>query len=554
MKNATTILMIFLSIPATSLFSQQCGSVPSKKYLNNLVSSLGEREKLVNQHYKQRSSRRLANFSIPVQFHVTRTTEGTSPAVSDNVLLQVLDNLNEAYASMDISFMACGQTKFIDNSPLHTNFDKDQDDSKLNQYDDLFVLNIYIVGDLDGLNGYAKFPEDQEDRVVIEAENALTSTVIHEVGHYFSLLHTYSTSRGTEFVDGSNCLVSGDLICDTPPDPGERDFFSNCIYTGNVRDLFGSAYAPDGFNYMGRGQNTCRNRFSVMQQNRILASLMMDRYYLVDCSSTQPDITCTTTIESFPYEESFEDYTGGTDWKQNIDDQFGWNWGANTRSEETGPGQAVEGNYFIFTEASDFQNVTGIITSPCFNFQNQSEAAVSFSYHMYGVDIGKLELQISQNQSGTWTTLWDQVGNKGNQWNDAVVNLNEFVGSTIQLRFVARTAGGSKGDMAVDKFAVVSQEAVVSSIEDERVDESLLMLYPNPAVETLTIRYRNTDLTQPILLITSIDGRVMHKESIVNLDFSAEYHLDVSQWSVGTYFVRFIGQSKERAATFILKP
>lgn len=555
MKNIFILTLSFLLVQTSHLFGQrhdECGTVPSEQYLRNLESSIVERERLTDEYYQQLSVGRAASFNIPIQFHVTRTSDGEDQAVSDEDILTVLSDMNAAFAPMDITFMSCGQTKFIDNTSLHTNFNKDADDDKLNQYDDKYVLNIYLVGDLDGLNGYSKFPEDQIDRAVIEAENALTSTVIHEIGHYFSLLHTYSTSRGDELVDGSNCLTSGDLICDTPPDPGERSFFSNCTYIGTAKDPAGLSYAPDGFNYMGRGQNTCRNRFSALQQSRILASVMMDRYYLVDCSQAEPVNACSSTIESFPYEESFENYTGGTDWKQNFDDQFGWNWGASTPSSGTGPEEAMDGNYFMFTEASDYQNATGIVTSPCFDFRNQSEAQASFSYHMYGVDMGKLELQVSQDEGTTWATVWAQEGNKGDQWNSADVNLNQYVGNTLQLRFSARIVSGSKGDMAIDNIVV--SNGVITSVQPIENTEDKLVFYPNPASQTLTIRYQSLDLLQSRLLVTSIDGRIIYDELIDNSGTSEVYNIDISGWKIGAYFVRITGGSKEQNATFIRRP
>lgn len=548
------ILILFLS-QATVLFAQHdeiCGSVASQEYINKLTSSLTERRATAEKYYKLRRATRTTGFSIPVQFHVSRNSSGEDPAVSNEDLLLVLDNLNDAFNPMDISFAACGQTKFIDNTLLHANFDKDIHDSQLDKYDDKYVLNIYFFGNLDGLNGYAKFPEDQVDRIVVEAENALTTTTIHEIGHYFSLLHTYSTSRGIELVSGANCRVAGDLICDTPPDPGDRDYYNNCVYVGNVRDPIGSLYSPDGFNYMGKGQNTCRNKFSPMQQERIIASVIMDRYYLVDCLQTKPEAGCHSTVTSFPYEESFENYTGGTDWRQNIDDQFGWSWGGNTRSDDTGPDNASKGDYFMFTEASDYRNAKGILTSPCFNLQGQNAAQISFAYHMFGVDIGKLELQLSQDQGSTWTSLWIEQGNKGNQWNEIDISLNDFLENTIQLRFIGETGSGSKGDMAIDNI-VVSNQVLITGITGGR-DKGKVTLYPNPARDILTIRYQDLDYGQYTLYITGIDGRIIYKSMFSASGNSGEYKVNLGQSDFGIYYVHIIGQSKKFTAAFVHQP
>lgn len=551
----TLVLLVFLFGHVGSSIGQskdECGAVPNQEYLNYLESTLTERETIVSKYYKNRQLGRVTNLNIPIQFHVSRTTEGDDPAVNETDLLQVIDNINTTFSSMGMSFMSCGQTKFIDDTFLHTNFEKDLHDPLLDQYDDKFILNIYFFADLIGVNGYAKFPQDQIDRIVVSRERALTSTMEHELGHYFSLLHTYSTSRGEELVSGANCRVAGDLICDTPPDPGERSDFNACIYVGTAVDAAGDVYTPDGFNYMGRGEATCRNKFSLLQRERILASLLMDRYYLVDCSQTEPVSTdCIATITSFPYEESFEDFAGGTEWRQNIDDDFGWEVGSSTTSSSTGPENALEGDYFMFTEASDFTNATGILSSPCFDLQNKGTASISFGYHMFGVDIGKLELQISEDMGTTWITLWVQQGNKGDQWNTVVVAFDNYVGNIVQLRFVGQTGSDSKGDMAIDDVEVISE--VVTGIE--KPIETILKVYPNPTQKTLAIDFQNlTDRGLHTLYVTNVEGRIIYNELINNAGNSREYQLDVSQWAYGTYFVSLIGKSKKVTTTFIRKP
>lgn len=42
---------------------------------------------------------------------------------------------------------------------------------------------------------------------------------VHELGHYFGLLHTFETMFGKELPDGSNGATTGDKILDTPADP-----------------------------------------------------------------------------------------------------------------------------------------------------------------------------------------------------------------------------------------------------------------------------------------------------------------------------------------------
>ena len=44
-------------------------------------------------------------------------------------------------------------------------------------------------------------------------DTSLTVPLIHEMGHYLGLLHTFNGGCKND-----NCLIDGDKVCDTPPD------------------------------------------------------------------------------------------------------------------------------------------------------------------------------------------------------------------------------------------------------------------------------------------------------------------------------------------------
>ncbi|MEO8591406.1 MAG: M43 family zinc metalloprotease, partial [Flavobacteriales bacterium] len=76
----------------------------------------------------------------------------------------------------------------------------------------------------------------------------------HEVGHLLGLPHTHDALFEPELVDGSNCTIGGDQICDTPADPnlslpGMMNYF-NCTYIGTGTDANGDAYTPQTTNIM----------------------------------------------------------------------------------------------------------------------------------------------------------------------------------------------------------------------------------------------------------------------------------------------------------------
>ncbi|EAQ38848.1 hypothetical protein MED134_02595 [Dokdonia sp. MED134] len=182
---------------------------------------------------------------------------------------------------------------------------------------------------------------------------------------------------------------------------------------------------------------------------------------------TKPaSFACTgPVIDAFPYFESWE--AAASDWTQNTDDNFDWTRDSNgTPSGNTGPSVASEGFFYMYTESSNPQvfNDTAIMTSPCFDFGNYQNAALTFDYHMYGDLMGRLRLEISDDNGATWTTLFDEIGNKGDVWNNAFIDLSAYDGQNIQLRFNSTRGFNFRSDMAVDNFRITADLLPVPEI------------------------------------------------------------------------------------------
>ncbi|WP_028890036.1 trypsin-like peptidase domain-containing protein [Tenacibaculum ovolyticum] len=178
-----------------------------------------------------------------------------------------------------------------------------------------------------------------------------------------------------------------------------------------------------------------------------------------------PDPTCSSTVSSFPYSESFESSDA---WTQVTGDDGNWTRDASgTPSSGTGPSSGSNGSYYMFLEASSNNsagqigaNATAILQSPCFNLSTVSSATFSFNNHMFGTNVGTLKLEASTNGT-TWTNIWSDSGNKGNQWNDVSVNLNSYLGkSKVRLRFVGTTGAGWSSDIAIDNVSLSSGGSV----------------------------------------------------------------------------------------------
>ena len=129
-----------------------------------------------------------------------------------------------------------------------------------------------------------------------------------------------------------------------------------------------------------------------------------------------------------------------------------------TPSNNTGPANGSQGSFYIFVEASGngtgYPNKQAIINSPCIDLGGVSSANFSFDYHMYGAaDMGSIDLEASTDGTN-WTSLWNQTGNQGNQWNAQTVSLDAYAGGSVQLRFNRVTGGTWQADIAIDNISL----------------------------------------------------------------------------------------------------
>ncbi|MEM1000210.1 MAG: T9SS type A sorting domain-containing protein [Bacteroidota bacterium] len=164
--------------------------------------------------------------------------------------------------------------------------------------------------------------------------------------------------------------------------------------------------------------------------------------------------TCIASLIGFPYTEGFESDFGF--WRQETDEDFNWSRrSGGTGSLNTGPSAAAEGSYYAYIESSspNHPDKKAGLVSACFPlaFSGLESPELRFKYHMYGETMGTLTLQILPDGESTWTTIWSQSGDKGDEWRQAAVDLRPFIANNIvQFRFIGITGNSYTGDMAID--------------------------------------------------------------------------------------------------------
>jgi hypothetical protein len=235
---------------------------------------------------------------VPVVLHLVGTDLGFGYFPKDQAY-QLICELNRHFVPVNMRFFLADTIRYIANTSYYKHDWSDGYDM-MNIHNERNAMNVYVVQDPAGACGYAYYPGGGPGQgrggiaLAKSCSNPGNSTLPHEVGHYFSLPHTFDQwNSNAEFVDGTNCSNAGDYFCDTPAD--FLDFRWNCPYTGNKFDPNGDPYAPDGSLFMSYSIEPCGNRFSFEQLQAMRQSRTLDRPYL--SMFTPPPFADKTIVE-----------------------------------------------------------------------------------------------------------------------------------------------------------------------------------------------------------------------------------------------------------------
>lgn len=247
-------------------------------------------------------------YYIPVQIHIVGDDNGSGYYRKQDVMTAMCE-LNEHFLPVGFHFYLKGDFNYINNTSYYVH-DFAAGGNMMSQNNVSKVLNIYFVADPAGNCGYFS---PAKDAIAIKNTCANTgeTTIAHEIGHYFSLPHTFNgwesgtpTNNKKERADGSNCATTADRFCDTPADYLANRW--NCPYNGNtLLDPVGDTVKPDGTLYMSYANDACTDRFSNQQMISMRNYLLNNRSNLI--SGTQPSIaTLDTTTLVFPVNNAID--------------------------------------------------------------------------------------------------------------------------------------------------------------------------------------------------------------------------------------------------------
>ena len=166
------------------------------------------------------------------------------------------------------------------------------------------------------------------------------------------------------------------------------------------------------------------------------------------------------TVTAYPYTVDFDDGSVPTWWIQDTNDDMDWTiHTGSTSSTNTGPtsDHTTGSGYYIYTEASGYNNMTANMDTRPFDFSNNGYPVLSFWYHMNGGDMGTLSIDVYSHTNNSWTNdFFSITGSQGDQWLEQQVDLTVFVGQTVNIRFRGHTGGGYESDISIDDVSMLN--------------------------------------------------------------------------------------------------
>lgn len=172
-------------------------------------------------------------------------------------------------------------------------------------------------------------------------------------------------------------------------------------------------------------------------------------------SETKTSYITVINGESMPYSDDIESFPNN--WTTSSNASYNWlsNSGA-TASVTTGPNDdhSNPGDYYLYTEASGSSDGDiAYLVSPCIDLTGHTTVSLNFWYHMYGIEMGDLYIDVFSG--GSWNLAVDNISGQthlsdSDPWTMRSVDLSAYAGDIVNVRFRGVRGTGYRSDMAID--------------------------------------------------------------------------------------------------------
>ena len=242
---------------------------------------------------------------VPVKFHVFANTDG-SGRIPITAVLNQLCVLNNDFAAHNIRFYLSGDINFVNSTNPNNDpglFENQLASRRVNNAVNVYVTrNAVLPGGNPGEGLILGYYSPSRDWIVVRQDQvtAANNTLSHEMGHFFSLPHTFfgwesdpydeakhgnpvllqnapGSNIPVELMDGTNCNLAADRLCDTPPDYGFGNLTNTCFFNRDIRDRNNERILPMVNNQMSYFSNCNSFIFTPNQGERMNVDYLTPR-------------------------------------------------------------------------------------------------------------------------------------------------------------------------------------------------------------------------------------------------------------------------------------
>ncbi len=478
---------------------------------------------LTNNIYKQLRQTRAEKIKINLNVYIVHASSSTAVFFESDVL-QLIQNANTYLANINAELQLAP-------TGIHHLFDDRYNNLKLEQESELRTgrdvtnaINIYFVKNIiapdnNNLNGYTNFPSKSKntnrilysylDKNNEDFKTLRNKTFLHELGHYFGLLHTFQDSNHSiiekrELVNRSsdaNCSYTGDLLCDTNADPYER-LTSLSVYDcsekipENLKDALGYRYSPPISNIMSY-HIRCGDEFTTQQYQRMTAGLSFrmasnNEYSIVTSAQNTLSLgnipegkICAGNTLSLPYSSSLS----GGQYTLELSNAYGQNFkpiNAEILSDSIRfiiPQNTTFGLAYQLKLIDKLNQIESIPTAP---FGIYPKGQISLSSNKTSINAGdNIDIEINMKGGGPYSfTLSD--GTQVNNLSQNYFSLSKTLNTSTNYQVVS--AKGSCGALTVTNglvFSVYQPEIEISQNFERQFCEQSYIKMPISGLRNL---------------------------------------------------------------------